>query len=54
MAREDVEKDVIPLISNKRESLLRLYFSFHEVIKVKNTNYYYQPLGIILHLQNKK
>ena len=28
MTVEDVEKDVIPLISNKRESFLRLYISF--------------------------
>ena len=28
MAMEDVEKDAIPLISNKRESFLGLYISF--------------------------
>ena len=28
MTVEDVQKDVIPLISNKRESFLRLYISF--------------------------
>ena len=28
MTMEDVEKDVIPLISNKRESFLGLYISF--------------------------
>ena len=28
MTKEDVEKDVIPLISNKRESFLGLYISF--------------------------
>ena len=28
MSKEDVKKDVIPLVSNKRESLLRLYISF--------------------------
>ena len=28
MTMEDVEKDVIPLILDKRESFLRIYFSF--------------------------
>ena len=28
MTMEDVEKDVIGLISNKKESFLRLYISF--------------------------
>ena len=28
MTMEDVEKDAIPLISNKRESFLELYISF--------------------------
>ena len=38
-----VMKGVISLISNKRESF--------GGIEVKNTNYYYQLLRIILHLQ---
>ena len=55
MAMEDVEKDDILLISNKRELYVWGYtFHFHGSIEVKTTNYYYQLLGIILHLQNKK
>ena len=50
MTMEDVNKDVIPLISNKRESFLSYTFHFHGDIEVKNTNCYYQHLEIILHL----
>ena len=54
MTKGNLEKDVIPLISNKRESFLGYTFHFHGDVEVKNTNYYYQHLEIILLLQNKK
>ena len=44
MTMEDVEKDVIPLISNKRESFLEFYISFPRGYRGKNTNYYYRHL----------
>ena len=48
---EDVEKDGIPLISNKRESFLGFYISFPWGYRGKNTNYYYQHLKKMIHHQ---
>ena len=55
MTMEYVEKDVILVFSNKRESILRLYISFPLGYGgKKNMNYYHQRLGIILLLQQKR
>ena len=44
---EDVKKDVMHSISNKRESFLSYPFHFHGDIEVKNTNSYCQHLELI-------
>ena len=49
---EGVVKDVMPLISNKRELFLGLHISFPWRYRgKKNAIYYYQSLGIVLYLQ---
>ena len=50
---EDVEKDVIPVHSNKRESFLGLNMSFSWDIEEKNIDYYCQYLEMIILLQEK-
>ena len=50
---EDVEKDVIPVHSNKRESFLGLNISFPWGYRGKNINDYYQLLEIIVRHQEK-
>ena len=53
MTMENVEKDVIPVYSNKRESSLGLYIChFHGDIREKN--YYYQHLEIIIYPQENR
>ena len=50
MTMEDVEKDVIPVHSNKRESFLGLNLSFPWGYREKNINYYCLILEkIVLH-----
>ena len=53
MTMEDVEKDVIPVHSNKRESFLGLNMSFPWDIEEKNIDYYCQYLEMIILLQEK-
>ena len=53
MTMEDVEKDVIPVHSNKRESFLGLNISFPWDVEGKNINDYYQLLEILVHHQEK-
>ena len=53
MTMENVEKDVISVYSNKRESSLGLYIChFHGDVREKN--YYYQHLEIIIYPQEKR
>ena len=54
MTMEDVEKDIIPVYSNKRESLLGLHKSFPWGYRGKNINYYCQHLEIIIYPQEKQ
>ena len=54
MAMEDVEKDVIPVYSNKKESFLGFPESFPWEYGGKNINYYYQHLEIIIYLQEEQ
>ena len=54
MAMEDLEKDVIPVRSNKRESFLGLNMSFPWVYRGKNINCYYQQLEIVTTPSRKK
>ena len=51
MTMEDVEKDVISVNSNKRESFLGLLL--YGDMEEKSINYYCQYLEIIIHLQEK-
>ena len=53
MTMEHVEKDVISMFSNKRESFLGLYISFPWGYRGKNMNYYYQHLEKIIYIQKK-
>ena len=54
MTMEDVEKDVIPVYSNKKESFLGFQESFPWEYRGKNRNYYDQHLEIIIYLQEKQ
>ena len=54
MAMEDIEKDVIPVQSSKRESFLGLNMSFPWEYRGKNINRYYQHLEIITLHQEKQ
>ena len=51
LTMEDVEKDIIPVFSNKKKSFLTLIIFFHGFIKEKNINYYYQNLEKTIYLQ---
>ena len=51
---EDVEKDVIPVYSNKRESFSGLNIPFPWEYRRKNINYYCQHSEITIYPQEKQ
>ena len=54
MRMEDVEKDVIPVYSNKRESFSGLNIPFPWEYRRKNINYYCQHSEITIYPQEKQ